>query len=107
MAYRDFMRPTFSHGEHTTGDWISWMSEQKFCTHSCPRSRNHGEMCGGSTGDGFSRCFDCNRYGSALDALIGISYSFDDGMESMLHRYKDWAGYRWASMPLGSVLYTF
>ncbi|WP_299056421.1 hypothetical protein [uncultured Nocardioides sp.] len=36
-----------------------------------------------------------------------ITYSIDAGLESLLHRYKDFPGYRWLRWPLGALLYEF
>jgi hypothetical protein len=47
-------------------------------------------------------------YGPILDGHMPISYSVDDGLESLLHRYKDFvAQYRWMSAPLASLTHDF
>jgi hypothetical protein len=58
-------------------------------------------------GELFPFCERCYRYRGILDALVPITYSLDSGLESMLHDFKDWAGYEWFSMPLGSMISTF
>lgn len=58
-------------------------------------------------GSPWDRCYQCKQYSDALDLMIPISYSTANGLESALHRYKDWPNYSWLGMPLACLLHTF
>lgn len=58
-------------------------------------------------GNPYRRCYNCRNYHGCIDALIPIAYSIDSGLESMLHRFKDWRGYSWLGKSFGSLLYSF
>ena len=114
MTYRGFSPPEFSDGEQTTDDWIAWLRRQGDVL--LPVAPRHERACASCYGasrpiDGgpktWNRCSNCFRYNGAVDCLIPITYSIDMGLESMLHRYKDFEGYGWLRYPLASLLHKF
>ncbi|MCY1141567.1 phosphoribosyltransferase [Actinoplanes sp. Pm04-4] len=95
----------------TTDQWSTWAIEQHVVrpvatSQSC-------DLCFGAVGyrsDGipFQRCNHCDSYPRALDTYVPICSSLDDGLESLLHRYKDFGvQYRWMAAPLTSLLKDF
>lgn len=112
MAYRNFARPSFPGGSNTVGDWMDWLHANGILVPTAPRPSGSCAVCQGAVGlrddgDPWSRCFQCNGYG-ALDSFVPITYSVDSGLESMLHRFKDFDGdHAWLNQPLGSLLMTF
>ncbi|MGH9244908.1 MAG: hypothetical protein ACRD29_11440, partial [Acidimicrobiales bacterium] len=50
----------------------------------------------------------CGRYGAAIQLMVPIVYSIPEGLESALHKFKDWGvSYRWLALPLGSIVSEF
>lgn len=114
MTYRGFKRPEFFDGEHTTDDWIAWLGEQgDVLLPVAPRHKGSCACCYGASGyiDGgpetWNQCVNCYGYNGAVDRFIPITYSIDMGLESMLHRFKDFKGYDWLRYPLASLLHEF
>ena len=111
MGYRQhFDPPAFIRGPHTTQDWLNWMIRENVLHEVALWPERPCGMCGGSVGmmyDGqpFPRCLVYHSYGNVIDGFVPASYSLDVGLESMLHMYKDWPGYGWLRLPLGSLFY--
>ncbi|WP_158581406.1 ComF family protein [Actinomadura spongiicola] len=56
----------------------------------------------------FSRCQNCSKYTRVLAGFIPTVYSLDFGLESMLHRYKDFGPqHRWMASPLANLAHGF
>lgn len=107
VAYRSFARPNFSFGPHSTDDWIRWIQGEQLLHEFAPTPSGTCSFCGGVSNPAYTRCWDCGHdYSGILDDLLAASYSLDSGLESLLHRYKDWTGYEWAALPLATILYT-
>lgn len=113
MSYRDFDRPAFAAQRHTVQDWIAWMEwERDILIPVAPPHERSCLLCHGSSGyiDGgpgtWSRCPQCSRYGDAIDRFVPVTYSIDSGLESMLHKFKDY-GVTWLRYPLASLLHVF
>lgn len=113
MGYRDFSKPQFPGPRVTVTDWLRWIeAEPDLLISVAPPSRLGCELCHGSVGyksdrmTTYRQCLQCQRYGNAVDRLIPITYSVDAGLESMLHRYKDF-GRMWMRSPLACLLHTF
>lgn len=112
MGYRGFTMPAFASQQHSVADWMSWLEKEGVLVPAAPRPPDGCRTCGGAVGqrsDGgfWPTCFQCSGYGTVLDAFAPITYSTAAGLESMLHRFKDWSGCDWMRLPLGSLLYTF
>ncbi len=110
-TYRNFRQPVFANHPPTVTDWMGWLLQQDVLREAAPRPAASCSLCGGAvgmtySGSPFSRCPQCNRYGDALDALVPMTYSLDQGLESMLHRYKDF-GVTWLEGPLWSLQWHF
>lgn len=113
MAYRGFARPGFSRGPHRVADWMDWMESNSVLVPTAPRPLDSCETCQGAVGardDGqfWSGCFQCARYDGYLDTFVPITYSVASGLESVLHRFKDFGDeYSWMGAPLGCLLTRF
>ena len=115
MTYHSFARPGFSRQQHTVNDWMEWMRAQAdFLMPVSPHHELSCQLCHGAVGlidegpDAWTQCPQCHGYGDAVDRLVPITYSIDAGLESALHRYKDFgAGWSWLQLPLASLLHTF
>ena len=114
VGYRNFAEPRFPGGSHTTDDWIAWLQQQEDVLLPVAPHHDHScSACYGSSGyiDGgrrtWSHCAQCRRYGGAVDCYVPVTYSIDAGLESMLHRYKDFRDYGWLRFPLTSLLHEF
>jgi predicted amidophosphoribosyltransferase len=112
VRYRPISPPAGMSGFTTTADWLEWARAQRLVADIAPRLEGACCTCYGSVGydiDGapWQQCFNCRKYATQGISLSPISYSIDAGSESLLHRYKDWPNYRWASQPLASLLSTF
>lgn len=111
VSYHGFVRPKPTPA--TTEEWLAWLYEQDdVLLRVAPPNPDSCRACLGSSGyrdDGrlWDVCPNCRRYGGAVDVYVPITYSIDAGLESMLHRYKDFDGYRWLRFPLGSLLEEF
>jgi len=111
--YRGFTTPVFD-GAETTETWLAWLEdEHDVLLPVAPRHERSCALCYGASGylDGgpetWHLCPHCHGYGGAVDNLIPMTYSIDSGLESMLHRYKDFDGYPWLTKPLASLLHQF
>ena len=110
MSYRRFTRPNvpFYHND----DWITWLETERVLYSPAPAVPDSCRLCFGpvrmrnTDGAPFRFCKHCCGYRGILDALVPITYSFDDGLESILHGFKD-KGIQWFSEPLGSMVSTF
>jgi predicted amidophosphoribosyltransferase len=114
MSYRGFSAPEFAKHAHTTDDWMDWLIGQPdLLIPVAPMHPQACRTCHGASGylDGgpttWPECVNCHGYDNAVDAFIPITYSIDAGLESMLHRYKDFSGYSWLRWPLASLLHEF
>ena len=113
VAYRDFARPAFATREHSVDDWLRWLEEEGVLVPTAPRPDESCVTCQGAVGsrddgDYWSGCYQCMGYNGYLDAFVPITYSLDSGLESLLHRIKDFGDtHRWIAGPLGSLLYAF
>lgn len=114
MPYRSFNAPDFATRDHATLDWIDWLADlEGVLVPVEPRHPHACQLCLGSSEylDGGretrSRCSHCRAYGDAVDAYVPITYSLDAGLESMLHRYKDFEGFWWLRWALSSLLHEF
>lgn len=111
MTYRDFQMPSFARSPHSDADWMQWLDEQEVLHDAAPRPRASCAMCGGAVGyfngQPTPTCYHCHKYGDVLDGIVSITYSLDNGLESMLHKYKDWEGREWLAYPLASLLHVF
>lgn len=114
VSYRDFACPLFFHDSHTTDEWLAWMEQHEDVL--LPVSRRHDHSCAdcyGASGyigegpDTWNRCMNCRGYGDAIDVFVPMTYSIDAGLESMLHRYKDFDGYDWLRYALGALVNDF
>jgi predicted amidophosphoribosyltransferase len=112
VTYRDFRRPPFSRGPHTSGDWVTWLSAEGVLLPVAPSPVASCELCHGATGyrsviDTWRTCSNCDKYEGAVDSYVPITYSLDVGLESILHRFKDFGGFEWLRHPMASLLYEF
>lgn len=113
MSYHNFTLPAFARGEHSTDDWMAWMQGQPdILIPVAPHHEHSCALCYGASGylDGGSEtwyhCANCHKYGDAIDRFVPITYSIDVGLESMLHRYKDY-DVSWLRLPLTTLLHEF
>lgn len=113
MTYREISRPAGSESWTTTGEWVEWVNAERLAPAVAPVLNPTCSLCYGPVGTRYDQrpfptCQHCNRYKALLDGLVPIAYSLDIGLESMLHRYKDWGPrYRWMRLPLASILVEF
>jgi predicted amidophosphoribosyltransferase len=112
VTYRDFARPPIAKRSCTVEEWMSWLDDEDVLAPTSPRPEASCELCGGAVGpygDGgyWPRCAQCRNYSEALDEFVPISYSMSTGLESALHKFKDFENYGWLQAPLGALLYTF
>lgn len=111
MTYRDFTKPSIAR-KSTVADWMRWLDREGVLAPTSPRPEAACEMCGGAVGslgddDYWPTCAQCRHYSDCLDVFVPISYSTSRGLESALHRFKDFDSYGWLRLPLGALLYTF
>jgi predicted amidophosphoribosyltransferase len=111
VQYRPIQRPT-GWRSRSSRDWLRWMADERLAPSVQPGEERVCGLCYGAVdlapgGEPWTYCAPCLRYRGILDGLVPIAYSAPNGLESALHRYKDFAGYRWLAAPLGSVLYHF
>ena len=111
MTYRNIVRPIRYESMNTTMDWFEWSLKEGLllpvsserCCRVC-----HGAVGYGWDEEPYGRCQHCLNYVGSLDAVVPITYSVDSGMESLLHRYKDFGmRYRWMAAPLASLTAEF
>lgn len=104
---------------HSTADWMGWLQANSLLIPTAPRPASSCGTCLGAVGvkgpislDGeqsyWDACFQCQSYSGYLDDFIPITYSVKSGLESLLHRYKDFGPeFSWVALPLGGLLWTF
>lgn len=103
--YRSFVEPQFSRQPHTTAMWTDWMRQNRMLHDFMPSAPGLCGRCGGVCDPTYPECYLCSQvYAGQLNDLFVCSYSFMPGLESLLHKYKDWANYEWAAKPLASLL---
>lgn len=111
MAYRDIIRPRNSQGWRTDV-WTQWAIDSGLAPSVTPVAESTCRMCYGAVGfnirgEPYSKCQHCSSYAS-LAGLVPAAYSLDEGLESMLHRFKDFGDeWRWMRAPLASLAHTF
>jgi predicted amidophosphoribosyltransferase len=94
-------------------DWMDWLEANSVLVPTAPRPDDSCETCQGAVGardDGqfYDSCYQCGGYNGELDTFVPITYSVASGLESVLHRFKDFGDqYSWMANPLGSLLTTF
>ena len=114
MTYRNISQPAESANWTETSQWVSWASDEVLAPSVAPVLDRTCSFCYGAVGirdyDGepFARCQNCLPYRGLINAVIPAVYSLDSGLESLLHRYKDFGPeFRWMSLPLGSLAAEF
>lgn len=112
MAYRRIAPPSNVASLTTTDDWLRWADEEHLFPPVAPLVGDSCQLCRGAVGYGsvsaYDRCQHCRNYGPTLSGVVPIAYSLQDGLESLLHQYKDFGiDYRWGRYPLGSILWEF
>lgn len=119
MAYRNFRRPTFSFGDHSTDDWFQWFDAEGLLHPVAPMPEACCSRCYGAVGARyddslFDMCPQCAplEHDDPLDGFVPIVYATDATFESMLHRFKDWnehglEDHTWLQAPLGCLLEDF
>lgn len=111
-TYTDkFELPEFARGTHTSRDWTVWLRDEGMLHDFDPKLPEACDFCGGAMSDTehYDTCFTCSqRHSYYLDGFTAATYSFDLGIESMLHQYKSGnPANSWLRYPLGSLLYSF
>ncbi len=116
MSYRIIQLP--QQNPSSTLDWVKWAREEGLLMAVADCDVERCQHCYGSVGHGFTLCQNCEQYGTldgwtvrhVLDAVVPITYSPDDGLESLLHQYKKsppGRERRSFGSALGSVVYEF
>ena len=108
--YREFTSPPTPSGGPSVKTWVTWLNDEGVLHDPSPVPGQCCSFCHGAVshdvlGSAVRTCHHCRRYGNALESLAFATYSLDGGLESLLHRYKDWRGYEWLIAPVGSLLY--
>jgi predicted amidophosphoribosyltransferase len=103
--YRTFAEP-LSDG-WTTHDWVRWLMDQKVYLPVKPTQSGVCSTCWGPTpvgqdGTRYWKCYQCYS-GSRVAGLVPVSYSYDQGLESMIYCAKN--GQRWLNRALVSLLH--
>lgn len=86
-----------------TDDWLQWMEDESLIHDFLPQPAGSCRFCGTGLKDGFNYCFQCRSARQFLDALVPLSYSIDNGLESLVKSYKDFDR-PWTAAPLASLL---
>lgn len=106
MTYRSVPMPSVDMAD--TGEWIRFADSQHLLRSVAPHlaetcSRCHGVVGVGGDGRPYQPCFQCSHYlmppvrgpagysvsgGPVLDLVVPVTYSLDEGLESLLHEYK-------------------
>lgn len=113
VAYRGFAQPDFATRRHHVSDWMDWMEANSVLVPTAPRPVDSCDICQGAVGardDGqfWNSCYQCSGYDGYLDTFVPITYSVASGLESVLHRFKDFGDqYAWMANPLGCLLTAF
>ena len=115
MPYRDIPAPHDAATRRNTTAWIEWANDEDLFPSVTPIPEGACEVCFGavgplSQGGWWPTCLHCRGYRGILTGVVPVAYSLQDGLESLLHRYKDWEPhdqYRWMAFPLASVLRVF
>lgn len=107
VHYRNFVRPAFSRGAHSTEDWVTWLQNEEVLHDFNPIPDGACTFCGGVCNPRYPTCWDCSHeFSGHLDRLVPAAYSLDVGLESILHRYKDFgANYHWMAGALGTIIW--
>lgn len=112
MHYRNLPRPDLR-SLLDTMDWVAWGDSEHLLPPIAPVTDPACSMCHGAVGwnhqgQPFTCCQHCRGYRLVLDGVVPIVYSLSDGLESLLHRYKDFGPeHRWMGCVLASVLFEF
>ncbi|CNF01743.1 putative amidophosphoribosyltransferase [Mycobacterium tuberculosis] len=113
MTYRNISRPAGAANWTKTSQWVNWANDEGLAPSVAPVLDPTCAFCYGAVGtrfDGetFSICQQCPPYRGLITAVVPAVYSVDSGLESLLHRYKDFGiQYRWMSAPIGSLAFDF
>lgn len=115
MGYRDFTQPVGHSSPKTAADWIQWANREGIAPSVAPTDGSTCQLCHGAVGERgvgayWNFCQNCNKGRRTLDAVVPVAYSIDSGLESVLHRYKDFTPsihYRWMALPLASLAIDF
>jgi predicted amidophosphoribosyltransferase len=91
---------------------VRWVAQERLAPSVRPVEERvcglcYGAVAIGRDGTPYAYCRPCQQYREVLDGLVPIAYSAPNGLESALHRYKDFRGYRWLATPLDALLYHF
>jgi len=111
MSYRNIVLPPGARS-FSQSDWIDWAVDERLFLSVAPKLSPECRLCFGavgldSVGTPYSFCQHCWNYRTIL-GVVPILYSVDEGLESLLHMYKDDKPPRkWMSIPLASVLDDF
>lgn len=106
-VYRNFSNPpqwvTLGNPDPTnTQSWLDWMATDNVTHDYRPFPENTCGFCGGPA-DGWPQCYHCRTARQYVDFLLAPSYSLDNGLESLVKRFKDF-GNAWTGAPLASLL---
>ncbi len=113
VTYRTITRPSDWQSWTRPVDWMQWVNNERLFPSVAPRHPASCSMCYGATtyradGSAWDRCWPCKGYEDAVDSVVPVAYSISDGLESLLHRFKDFGpSYAWMALPLASVAVTF
>ena len=95
MSYRDIVVPASGFG--TTIEYIRWLKASAMLMGVADVDAERCGVCYGAVNVGWSTCRNCDGFvvippsgwpRPILDAVAPITYSPDDGFESLLHQYK-------------------
>lgn len=105
MSYRDVPMPATSFA--WTREWVEYAGAQHLLRSVTPRLDGTCDRCYGAVGcdddgDPYSTCYQCSTYDlpfqqtgagwqwptPVLSKVVPITYSLDEGFESLLHNYK-------------------
>lgn len=86
-----------------TGHWLEWMERDEVIHDFLPTHPGACSSCGTGLKGTYRRCYQCNETRAHIDSLVALSYSLDNGLESLVKAYKDF-DYGWAAAPLASLL---
>lgn len=113
FGYRNFQEPAGSQG-WDTAQWVQWATGVNMLSPLDPGGEPVCSLCLGSVslrqdGTPWPYCYPCNDYvRNDLDGLAPISYSHKQGLESALHRFKDFGPeWVWLGLPMCSILREF
>lgn len=95
MSYLDPLRPPA--GLRTTDAHVEWAAQGGLLMPVAGLLTERCEHCYGSVGLGYEQCSNCQRYADYegwdvryfVDYVVPVTYSSDDGFESLLHQFKN------------------